>query len=708
MLHRLIIDSPAFKRVVNLQDSFYSIGRHPGNTIVIPSLQISRRHAMLVKRINEQGNAAFHLIDGDLDGNRSRNGLWVNGDSYLECELQHGDVIVLGTDIKAYYQIALALPEDDEENEESPESFQALISAKGASAIAPQIPQLSPQEQWDATVIEDFKFKDYPQETLTKLASIVEYNPYPIIEVDYDGNVTYLNASAREKFDDVMEQQLSHPLLQGILELERDRYGYITSREVKIHNKFFEQHIHYLAESPFIRSYVFDITERKIIEQTLNYQAFYDPLTDLPNRFLLKQELTRLINQDEVGDRFLGVLFLSLKNFQNLNDTFGHIFGDGVLCLVAERLKTHIRQGDLLVRWQGDEFAVLLTTCRNLSEVTAVSQRLLKMLKRPFLVNNNPLYFQGDIGVSLYPEHGDNSETLLMNANAALNDDQDLSHPNLRFYNALITSRQSNRLQLERDLHRALEQDEFLLYYQPQIDVSTGKISGLEALLRWNAPNQGLIAPGQYMNVLEESGLIIPIGEQIIKMACKQQLIWRNLGMTPVRLSINLSAKQFQEPDLLSDLLRIIEETQVDPHWLEFEITETAVMQDVMAARKTLEELQMAGIHLSLDDFGTGYSSLSYLKMFPFNTLKIDRAFIKDVLESSEDKAIVETVLTLGRGFKLKVVAEGVETEEQGRFLFALGCHEMQGYWFSRPIPMEEMTLLLQNGGPSRYCLSSV
>ena len=443
-----------------------------------------------------------------------------------------------------------------------------------------------------------------------------------------------------------------------------------------------------------------------MIEQSLNYQAFYDPLTELPNRFLFKQELSRQITRSQTTDHFLAIMFLGLRDFQSLNDTFGYTIADEVLCLATERLKVHMRQGDLLCRWRGDEFAILLTTCNNSQEVKAIAQRLLDVLKRPFLINNSPLYFKGNIGIALYPEHGENTETLLMNANAALNDDQDLVNPNFRFYHSLITSRQSSRLRLEQELHRAIDNGEFSLYYQPQINIRTGKIAGMEALLRWDNPAQGLVPPNQFMNILETSGLIIPIGEQILRIACEQQRAWQGMGLNPCRLSVNLSARQFQEPDLLPSVLRVLEEIKIDPSSLELEITETAVMQNVIATRHILEQLQQAGIYLALDDFGTGYSSLAYLKMFPFNTLKIDRAFIKDLPHSVDDIAIIETILTLGRGFHLKIVAEGVETKEQATLLQSLGCEEMQGYWFSKPLSAEKMTQFLQQEEPRQYNLN--
>lgn len=697
MFHRLIIDSPSFKRVIHLRNSYYSIGRHPSNSIVIPSPQISRHHATLIKKINTNLEISFHIIDGDLEGNRSRNGIWVNGESYLEYELKHGDLIGFSTEIKGYYQAASLETNVDELESLTPAPLKIPL---------PDSISYTPQEQWEKTMIPKEKFQDCPEEKLKKLASIIEYSPYPIIELDYFGQITYLNLAAHDKFETLIQERLEHPLLKDILTIAHNNENYIVHREVKFYDKFFDQHIHYLADSHFIRIYIFDITERKVIEQSLNYQAFYDPLTELPNRFLFKQELSRQITRSQTTHHFLAIMFLGLRDFQCLNDTFGYTIADEVLCLATERLKVHMRLGDLLCRWRGDEFAILLTTCNNAQEVKTVAQRLLDVLKRPFLINNSPLYFKGNIGIALYPEHGDNTETLLMNANAALNDDQDLVNPNFRFYHSLITSRQSGRLRLEQELHRAIDNGEFSLHYQPQINIRTGTIAGMEALLRWDNPAKGLVPPNQFMNILETSGLIIPIGEQILRMGCEQQRTWQGMGLNPCRLSVNLSARQFQEPDLLPSVLRVLEQVDIDPSSLELEITETAVMQNVITTRHILEQLQQAGIYLALDDFGTGYSSLAYLKMFPFNTLKIDRAFIKDLPHSADDIAIIETILTLGRGFHLKIVAEGVETQEQAVLLQSLGCEEMQGYWFSKPLSAEKMTQFLQQEEPRQYNLN--
>ncbi|MFN5515628.1 MAG: EAL domain-containing protein [Cyanobacteriota bacterium] len=693
MLHRLILDSPAFKRVIRLQNSYYSIGRHPSNTIVIPSPQISRKHATLVKKINPNLEVTFQIIDGDLEGNRSRNGIWINGESFLERELESGDVIGFAEDIQGFYQI---LPASLEEG-------QALAAAEREGFF--ELADPLPQEQWEATLIHDPNFKSLPAERLEKLASMIEYSPYPLVEIDYFGQITYINLSAREKFPTLIEESLDHPLLKGInSNLQEEKNYYIRRREVQVEDKFYEQHLHYLPESQFIRSYVFDITERKVAEQSLNYQAFHDPITDLPNRFFFKQEVSWALTLAQERNHQIALLFVGFRDFDSLNDVLGHALVDETLCQVTERLKAQVRLGDCLCRWHGNEFAILLATCQGGKEAEAFAKRLLAVIKRPILIRENPLYLQAHIGVALYPDHGDNAEILLMNGNAALNDLKNQAYRPYGFYDPAQIANKFTRISLEHELHRALETDQFALYYQPQINVRTGQISGVEALLRWRHPREGLVSPAKFVPILEDSNLIVPVGEWVIRKACEHFRAWKTLIQTEFRIAINLSARQFQEADLLPTLARALAEENIPPQRIELEITESIVMQNVTAARQLLEAFRDLGLSLSMDDFGTGYSSLAYLKHFPFNTLKIDRAFIQDLLTDPADEAIIAAVLVLGRGFNLKVVAEGVETEAQARRLRSLGCEEMQGFWFSRPIPFEEMTEFLQSA-PGRFVL---
>ncbi|MEB3227497.1 MAG: EAL domain-containing protein [Synechocystis sp.] len=695
MLYQLVVDSPSFKKVIRIQNSCYSIGRHPSNNIVIPSPQVSRRHATLIKKINPNLDISFHIIDGDLEGHRSRNGVWVNGDSYLERELNHGDVIALAEDIQIFYQVIPNPTFPEEHSDDRPLS-------------PPELSVHFPQEQWDITLIHrNDVLHNLSPDQLTKLAACIEYSPYPMVEIDYFGNLTYVNVAAQEKFPTLAEDKFSHPLLSEIVPDQNHPQGYyMHTREVAIGDKFYEQHIHYPAESQFIRSYIFDITERKVIEKSLNYQAFYDPLTDLPNRFLFTQEFSKVLSSHSGTDNPIALVLLGFRELQSLNDVLGHSVADDVLKIITERVSAHVRVEDLLCRWRGDTFILLLTSCNNKREIEIFVQRLLLILKRPFFIANNPLYLNGYAGIACYPENGDNVETLLNRVGVALNEVKDIGSRQYCFFEDSLSSGHLERIQLEHALHQALDRNEFLLYYQPIVDVKSGSLSGVEALIRWQHPKRGLMSPGSFMGLLETTGLIIPVGEWILRTAFQHFRQWQAYVNDDFRIAINLSPQQFQAPDLLPTVFRILEENALPPKRLEIEITENIAMQNVTATQNLLNALKSHGIRLSMDDFGTGYSSLSYLKSFPFNTLKIDRSFTKDVLATPKDAAIIQAMLLLGHSFDLNIVAEGIESETQARRLVDLGCSEMQGYWFSRPMAEADLTAFLQDGEFQRFILS--
>jgi EAL domain-containing protein (putative c-di-GMP-specific phosphodiesterase class I) len=341
-----------------------------------------------------------------------------------------------------------------------------------------------------------------------------------------------------------------------------------------------------------------------------------------------------------------------------------------------------------------------------LEEIEVFVKRLLSILRRPFFIANNPLYLQGYTGIACYPYHGDNAETLLNRVGVALNEVKDIGSRQYCFYNESMNSDHLERIQLEHALHQALEKDEFLLYYQPIIDVEMGRLCGVEALIRWQHPTMGLVPPGIFIGLLETTGLIIPVGEWIMRTAFQHFQQWAPGLDENFRIAINLSPQQVQAPDLLPTIIRILQELSIPAQQLELEITENIVMQNVTATQNLLNSLQSHGIRLSMDDFGTGYSSLSYLKTFPFNTLKIDRSFTKDILNTPKDTAIIQAMLLLGDGFDLNIIAEGIETESQARRLFELGCREMQGYWFSHPLSEAEITEFLQAKNFQRFRLT--
>ncbi len=439
-----------------------------------------------------------------------------------------------------------------------------------------------------------------------------------------------------------------------------------------------------------------DITQRKQAEATIRYQAFHDLLTGLPNRVLFTDRLPLSLANARRDGSLLAVMFLDLDRFKTINDTLGHAIGDQLLQAVATRLSSCLRDGDTVSRWGGDEFTLLLTQIHAVEDAARVAQRLIEVLKPAFYLAGQELYISSSIGIALYPHDGTDAQTLLKNADAALYRVKEQGRNGYQLYTPAINSQASELLILENSLHHALDRQEFVLYYQPQVNVQTGQITRMEALLRWHHPELGSIPPRVFIPLAEENGLIVSIGEWVLRAACTQNQLWHAAELLPGRVAVNLSARQFQQPQLVATIARILSDTRLDPSLLELEITETTAMQNVEFTTLMLQDLHQMGIQISLDDFGTGYSSLSYLKKFPLDTLKIDQSFVRELTTDRNDAAIVAAVIALGQGLNLSVVAEGVETQAQMEYLRSLNCYEMQGYLFSKPLAAEDATRFLQ------------
>jgi diguanylate cyclase (GGDEF)-like protein/PAS domain S-box-containing protein len=440
-----------------------------------------------------------------------------------------------------------------------------------------------------------------------------------------------------------------------------------------------------------------DNTVRHRHEATIRYQASHDLLTGLPNRALFDSRLAIALAQAAQSHARLAVMFLDLDRFKLINDTLGHAVGDRLLQGFSQRISGCLRQSDTIARWGGDEFTVLLPNIQSVEEATTIAYRILDALKLHFELEGHVLRVSSSIGIAIYPTDGIDPETLLKNADAALYRAKEGGRNSYCLYTAAINSQASERLALENQLHHALERNELMLYYQPLVNTVTGQITQMEALLRWHHPEMGMVSPARFIPLAEENGLIIPIGEWVMRTACAQTRKWHEAGLLPVKVAVNLSAQQFRHPDLVSMIGQILKETHLSPEFLELEITETTVITNVESAKTVMDELTQMGISIAMDDFGNGYSSLSYLKKFPFHTLKIDQGFVRDITTDPNDRAIVTAIAALGKVLNLKLVAEGVETDVQERLLRSLNCHEMQGYLFSAPLPAPEATRLLQN-----------
>lgn len=447
----------------------------------------------------------------------------------------------------------------------------------------------------------------------------------------------------------------------------------------------------------FLSTIARDISERKRLEERLLHQSNHDALSGLPNRLLFYDRLGQALAQASRAEHLMAVMLLDLNRFKIINDTLGHDLGDLLLKEAALRLATCMRGGDTIARWGGDEFAFLLPNLAHPGEAAEVAAGILNALSQPFLLAGKEIFVSASVGITLYPTDGQTREVLLQNAEVAMYRAKEHGESAYQFFTGDMNARTFERLALENSLRKALERGEMLLYYQPQVDLETGKISGMEALLRWQHPELGMVSPAQFIPLAEETGLIVPIGEWVLREACRQNKAWQDAGMARMRVSVNLSARQFHQQDIVEMTASALRESGLAADCLELELTESYIMQNPEAAISTLRLLEKMGVFLSVDDFGTGYSSLSYLRRFPIDCLKIDRSFVRDIPGSADAAAIVSAIVAMARSLMLELVAEGVETQEQLDYLKQLQCNRMQGFLFSRPIPAKEFEKLVKD-----------
>src|SRR5260221_5659867 len=427
----------------------------------------------------------------------------------------------------------------------------------------------------------------------------------------------------------------------------------------------------------------------------IEHLAYHDALTGLPNRPLFVDRLIVALAQAGRADQKLAVFFLDLDRFKDINDSLGHSIGDSLLKAVAERIRRCVREGDTVASLGGDEFTLLIPRVEQVEDVAKIAQKVIETLKIPFVINEQELFLTTSIGISLFPNDGIDPETLVRNADSAMYRAKEQGRDNYQLYAPAMNARALERLALENMLRRALKQKELVVYYQPLIDLASGSIFGVEALVRWEHPERGLLLPAPLVSAAGGSGLIIPIGDWVLRTACRQACIWNKRLDSELTVSVILSARQFSQPDLVAQVRSALQETGLRPELLELEITESNAMQNAENTIHTLRELKDAGVRISMDDFGTGYSSLNYLKRFPIDTLKLDQSFVRDVATDARDAAIVSAVIAMAHSLDLKVVAEGVETAEQLAFLRQRHCDTIQGFYFSAPLPADDLELYL-------------
>jgi diguanylate cyclase (GGDEF)-like protein len=447
--------------------------------------------------------------------------------------------------------------------------------------------------------------------------------------------------------------------------------------------------------------------ERKTMEsaalamaQQMAYSAEHDFLTGLPNRMLLNDRLDRAVALATRHTKKVAVLFLDLDGFKYINDSLGHPTGDKLLQSIAKRLVDCIRGSDSVSRQGGDEFVVLLLELEQAEDAAITARRMLHAVAQPHSIDRHDLHVTSSIGVSVYPDDGLDAETLIRNADTAMYQAKENGRRSFQFFKPAMNVRAVERQFIEEGLRRALERREFALHYQPKVNLTTGAITGAEALLRWTHPTRGLVSPADFIPVAEDCGLILPIGAWVLREACEQARAWMDAGLPATSVAVNVSAMEFRNENFLDGLVAILNETGFDPRSLELELTESVLMKHAAVTATILRTLRKSGIRVAVDDFGTGYSSLSYLQKFPVDAVKIDQSFVRQISTAGDDTTIVKAVIGMARGLKLRVIAEGVETPEELAFLRAYRCEEAQGYYFSRPVPAQQFAMLLRNGLP--------
>ncbi|UJS19439.1 MAG: EAL domain-containing protein [Candidatus Brocadia sp.] len=518
--------------------------------------------------------------------------------------------------------------------------------------------------------------------------ALYEEKPY---RIDYrivlpGGFERVVQAQAEVVFDDTGRAIQMNGVVQDITERKQ------LERELRALNESLEQRV---AErtSALMRvneELQCEIEERKRIEERIRHMAFHDSLTALPNRILFNDRLTIALAHAQRMDEILAVLFLDLDRFKAVNDALGHTMGDQLLREVADRLKSCVREEDTVARFGGDEFTLLMVGITQVDHVTNIACKILNAFKRTWSISKHELYITASIGIAIYPNHGDSAEILLRNADAAMYCAKEQGKNTYQFYTAAMHAKSFDKMLLECNLHRALEREEFDVYYQPLVSINTGLVVGMEALVRWRHPERGLVLPDEFLALSENTRLIVFIDELVLYTVCKQCKVWQDEGHQPLSVAVNISVRTFQQPNLVEMVTSILQKTGLDPQFLGIEITESIAMQDMETTIGKLERLSSMGIQISIDDFGTGFSSLYYLKKFPIHKLKISQHFVSGIATDQNDKVIVSSVIALAQSLKFKVVAEGVENEEQLVFLKQRQCDEMQGYLFCKPLPADE------------------
>lgn len=572
-------------------------------------------------------------------------------------------------------------------------------------------------EEANKALREEVAERKRAEEEMKKLSLAVERASDWVLITDRDGNIEYLNRSVEEisgykkeelmgqnprifrsgKHDEKFFKEMWDTILSGsvyrVIITNRKKNGelfdvYHTITPLKDDNG---KVTHFIATAK-------DMTQQRLLEDRLNYLAYYDSLTGLPNRTLFVDRLDQTLSRAEYDKKLVSVLSIDIDRFSFINDTFGTEIGDRVLKEVGKRLSETLREGDTVARLGSDEFGISLVDIAHSEDVVLLVQRLIDSIRQPINLEGEDIVLTSSIGVSIYPEDGNDARTLVNNSNVVMSRVKSGGMNNYQFYTAGINARAKEFVMLERGLYEALKNNEFILHYQPYYDTSSRTISGMEALIRWNSPELGMVPPGRFIPVLEETRMIIEVGQWILETACRQIKEWQDKGYMVVPIAVNFSSIQFRQKDFGLMLARSIKESGIDPRLLTVEITESTFMQDAEFTRGVLEGIKKLGVSVNIDDFGTGYSSLSYLKRLPVDNLKIDISFIREIADNPDDATIVNTIISMAHNLGLKTIAEGVENEEQWKILRILRCDMIQGYYFNRPLSAEDAEEIFKSG----------
>ncbi|ASJ52209.1 PAS domain S-box protein [Brevibacillus formosus] len=543
---------------------------------------------------------------------------------------------------------------------------------------------------------------------------IIAENTSDIISIiNLDGDFFYLSPSYKRVWEHAVPDEEIHNLFEWIVEDDRDIFAYAiqhafsTRKEYMVECRINTQRNDVIWTESTINPIMDeegnvtklllvtrDVTDRKQYEETIHHLAYHDALTDLPNRRMYVQQLTKEMMQAKRFQSNLAVLFLDLDRFKDVNDSFGHDVGDMLLIEAAKRLQACLKPGDVVARLGGDEFTIMQNQLQDRSEATALAEQIMYQLQRPFELEGHISNISCSIGIALYPQDGDNPEDLLKRADMALYTVKSRGKNGYDFFDPTMETKSLERILMENEMRKAIEQEQFQIYYQPKIDIATSAMTGMEALVRWVHPELGIIPPNRFIPIAEETGMILALGEWILKQACKQNKIWHDQGYT-LKVSVNLSARQIYQKDLVEMIKDILQESNLSPNWLELEITESIFVK-MEEATAVLQQIRDIGIQISIDDFGTGYSSFSYIKSLPVDTIKIDASFIRDIHHNQESQAIVKAIVTIAQSLNMNVIAEGIELHDQVAALKENGCDHGQGYLFSKPLPTDDFDQFLR------------